>query len=75
MRYADLERKWGTQQGIADALGLDHRQTVNKWAKTGIVPLAHQITAEIASGGELSADIPDALRKPRRGVKERKATA
>lgn len=74
MRYADLERKWGSQQGIADALGLDHRQTVNKWAKSGIVPLAHQITAEIASNGELSADIPDALRRPRRG-KERKATA
>jgi len=62
MNYEQLEKHFGSQVEIQRALGVKHRQTVNKWKRAG-VPLDWQVKAEIASDGELKADLPKAFRK------------
>jgi hypothetical protein len=54
MTYAQLIRRWGTQEGIAAALRVS-QPTVSTWVRIG-VPAHYQFRVEVLTDGELRVD-------------------
>jgi DNA-binding transcriptional regulator YdaS (Cro superfamily) len=65
MTYDDLIAYYGTQKGIADALGIT-QPTVSAWGR--VVPARYQYQIEVLTDGALLVE--DALRVPRKGCAE-----
>lgn len=57
-----LLKHYKTKVAIADACGVD-KQVVQGWFERGSVPLAHQTTLEVDTGGDLKADVSDEFRE------------
>lgn len=62
MTCDELLKRHKTKAAIARAAGVE-RQIVQDWFTRNRVPLNHQITLEVESGGELKADVMDEFRK------------
>lgn len=56
MSPAALLRFYKTKVAISRAAGVD-KQVVQGWFKSGAVPVNHQITLEVATDGQLKADV------------------
>jgi hypothetical protein len=56
MNYAEMVAFFGGPSKIADALGIDDRQTVQSWSGRRRVPTRWQLKAEVVSRGALVAD-------------------
>jgi hypothetical protein len=63
MTYDDLLDEFKSEAAIQRALGIKHRQTVNKWKEMDRIPTDHQITAEVVTRGKLKADLSDEQRR------------
>lgn len=63
MTYDDLIAFWKTEAEVQRALEVPHRQTVNKWKAMPRIPTDWQVKAEVASGGQLLADLPPEIRQ------------
>lgn len=61
MSPSALLRHYKTKVAIAEAGGVD-RQVVQGWFDRGRVPLDQQTKYEVATGGELKADVSDEFR-------------
>lgn len=62
MTCAQLLRFYKTKVEIARAIGID-RQVVQGWFDRGSVPLDQQTKFEVATNGELKADVSDEFRE------------
>lgn len=60
--YDDLISHYKTESDAARAIDVP-RQTVHRWKKAGVVPLEQQVKYEVASNGNLRADLPDSIRE------------
>jgi hypothetical protein len=72
MTPADLIAHYGTQAAAANARGLD-RQLIQGWVKRGSIPLDQQCEYEVASGGQLKADLPEGMRDTAQKPTKRKS--
>lgn len=61
MTPSDLLRRYKTKIAIAQAIGAD-RQLVQGWFDRGRVPLDQQTKFEVATDGELRADVSEEFR-------------
>jgi hypothetical protein len=64
MRYDDVINFYGSQAAAARALSVA-QPSVWGWKDSGI-PIERQIQIELATGGQLKADIPPEIRQPRK---------
>lgn len=55
MKTLEAIEKYGTQEALAEALGLK-QPSINRWVKTGSIPHLRQLQLESLSGGALKAD-------------------
>lgn len=60
--YDDLISHYKTESDAARAIDVP-RQTVHRWKKVGAVPLEQQVKYEVATNGELRADLPVSIRE------------
>ena len=68
MSPSDLLAHYKTKVEIAKAGGVD-KQVVQGWFERDSVPLNHQTTYEVATGGALKADVSEAFREVVRAAK------
>lgn len=61
MTVDDLKVHYGTQDKAAEAISVS-KQAVSLWARKGI-PLEYQVKWEVASAGEVRADLPQSVRE------------
>ena len=61
MTYDELISHYQSEAAAARAVGYD-RQRVHGWKNRDRIPTDDQIAFEVATGGELRADIPDEVR-------------
>jgi len=59
MTLDDLIKHYGSQAEAARELGM-HRQRVSRWAEG--IPIEAQIEIEVATKGQLKADLPSEVR-------------
>lgn len=62
MTYKELIKHYGTPAAAAAARKLD-RQIVHGWKTRGRIPLDQQVEYEIATEGQLKADLPNGFRE------------
>ena len=61
MTYDELIAHYSSESDAAAAIGVP-RQTVHRWKSIPRIPTDQQIAFEVATNGELKADIPDQVR-------------
>lgn len=62
MTPKQLLKHYETKVAIADAAGVD-KQVVQGWFDRDSVPLNHQTTLEVTTGGALKADVSEQFRE------------
>lgn len=61
MKPSDLLQHYKTKAAVAAAIGVD-RQVVQGWFERGRVPLEKQTEFEVATNGDLKADVSEEFR-------------